>query len=396
MPTESARDIERTLQLNHFKWDPQVGDTRVLLPQPLLLPQSEWTWLTDQAERAAREIYALEQAVIADPALPRLVGVPRPLRPLLAPDPIANRLRALRFDFHPTATGWVVAEVNSDVPGGFGEASALPALFAPFRGRALPPADPLTAWGDAVAREVVPGHAALLCAPGHLEDQQVVFTLARELHRRGFCPHVIGSPADLRWHDGEARLTAAETIRLSLVVRFFQAEWLARLPALTGWRELCHHQGRTRVINPVASVVSESKRLPLLFGTAPTQTLTLRTLFPACREPREIVGLPREDWVLKAAYANTGDEVHLGAERSPSAWTRLLRRARWHPAGWLAQRRFETLTLASVCGPVRPCVGVYVVGERAAGAYVRLSRQQVTDAHALEAPLFILPDEDWP
>ena len=396
LPAEAARDIERTLQLQHFKWDTQVGDTRVLLPQPLLLPRSEWTWLTDQAERAAREIYALEPALLADPALLRLVGVPRPWRRLLTPNPLANRLRALRFDFHPTVDGWVVAEVNSDVPGGFGEASALPALFAPFCGRALPPADPLTAWGEAVAREVAPGDVALLCAPGHLEDQQVVLTLAQELRRRGYSPRIIGSPADLRWRDGEACLAGDEAVRLSLVVRFFQAEWLARLPRRTGWRELCKNQGRTRVINPAASVVSESKRLPLGFGRVPIPTPTLRALFPSCRDPREIAGLPREEWVLKAAYANTGDEVHLGAECSPAAWARLLRRARWQPAGWIAQRRFETLALPSVRGPVRPCVGVFVVGDRAAGAYVRLSRRQVTDAHALEAPLLILPDPAWP
>ena len=393
---ESARDIERTLQLEHFKWDTQVGDTRVLLPQPLLLPQSEWLWLTGQAERSAREIYALEQAIIADPALLRLVGVPRPLRKLLAPDPLANHLRTLRFDFHPTVSGWVIAEVNSDVPGGFGEASALPALFAPFRGRAVAPPDPLAAWGDAVAREVPLGHAALLCAPGHLEDQQVVLTLGRELSRRGYSPHVIGSPANLLWRDGKARLAGDEAIRLSLVVRFFQAEWLARLPARTGWRELCKIQGRTRGMIRVASVTSESNRLPLVFGAASAPAPTLRGLFPVCRNPQEINSLPREDWVLKAAYANTGDEVHLGTERSPSAWARLKWKARWHPSGWIAQRRFETLILSSIYGSVRPCIGIFVVGDRAAGAYVRLSRKQVTDAYALEAPLFILPDKDWP
>ena len=396
IPAEAARAIEQTLQLQHFKWDTQVGDTRVLLPQPLLLPQREWHWLATQAERATREIYGLERAIIADPTLQRIIGVPRALRKLLVPATPATGPRALRFDFHPTATGWALSEVNADVPGGFGEASALPRLFAPFCGRAVAPPDPLTAWGDAVEREIPPGHVALLCAPGHLEDQQVILTLGRELQRCGFTPHVIGSPAALRWRDGTACLVGNEAVPLHFVVRFFQAEWLARLPGRMGWRELCKPQRRTRVSNPLASVISESKRLPLSFAGTTAASDTLRELLPGCRDPRDIDASARGEWVLKAAYANTGDEVHLGAELSAAAWNRLRRRAWLHPSGWIAQRRFETITLPSVCGPMRPCVGIFVVGERAAGAYVRLSHKQVTDAHALEAPLFVLPDEDWP
>jgi glutathionylspermidine synthase len=36
-----------------------------------------------------------------------------------------------------------------------------------------------------------------------------------------------------------------------------------------------------------------------------------------------------------------------------------------------------------------PCIGVFVVDGRAAGAYVRLSKRQVTDGSSKEAPLFI-------
>ena len=83
----------------------------------------------------------------------------------------------------------------------------------------------------------------------------------------------------------------------------------------------------------------------------------------------------------------------MGAELSACAWERLRWKARRNPTGWMAQRRFETVALGSVRGPVKPCVGVFVIGSRAAGAYVRLSATQVTNAHALETPLLIVPDE---
>ena len=381
------------MQLRHFKWDTQVGDTSVLCPQPLLMAQGTWNWLSAKAEKATAEVYSLEQAIAGDPALQKLIGVPVALRALLMSGASTNGLRSLRFDFHPTSTGWVLSEVNTDVPGGFGEASALPALYKPFQEQATTPPCALTTWGDAVEAEVVPGHVALMCAPGHLEDQQVVLTLGRELRRRGFTPHLVQSPAALRWQDGWAHLADDDSVRLLLIVRFFQAEWLAQLPSRSGWRELFKKQSGTRVFNPPVCVISESKRLPLVFEATRVTCTTLREFLPECREPTDIDETQREEWVLKAAYSNTGDEVHLGAELSAHSWKKLLKAARRDPFGWIAQRRFDTDTLASTRGPLKPCVGIFVIGSRAAGAYVRLSTTQVTDAHALEAPLYIVPDQ---
>ncbi len=103
---------------------------------------------------------------------------------------------------------------------------------------------------------------------------------------------------------------------------------------------------------------------------------------------------PKEDWVLKATYSNTGDEVYLGSNMSSCDWSSLLAKATRDKYHWVAQRRFETLSLESVAGPVKPCIGVFVIGGRAAGAYVRLSRTQITDAYALEAPLFLMRSKE--
>ena len=393
IPADAMRSIERAMQLRHFKWDTQVSDTSVLCSQPLLMAQDTWNWLSSKAEIATAEIYAVEQAIAGDPTLQKLIGVPGALKKLLVPGASMNGLRTLRFDFHPTSTGWLLSEVNTDVPGGFGEAHALPALYKPFQEQAATPPCALTTWGDAVEAEVAPGHVALMCAPGHLEDQQVVLTLGRELRRRGFTPHLVQSPAALRWQGGWAYLAKDASIRLLLIVRFFQSEWLVQLPGWSGWRELFKKQSGTRVCNPPVCVISESKRLPLVFEAAKAACTTLQELLPECREPTDIDEAQRGEWVLKAAYSNTGDEVHIGAELSTRVWEKLLKTARRNPFRWIAQRRFDTGTLDSTRGPLKPCVGIFVVGSRAAGAYVRLSATQVTDAHALEAPLYIVPDQ---
>jgi glutathionylspermidine synthase len=394
VPTEVMRSIARELQLHHFKWDTHVSDTSVLSSEPVLIAEKEWKWLCMKAEDAAREMFAFEREIACSPALQRIIGIPRPLQKLLRACKGQKSLRTLRFDFHPTASGWFISEVNSDVPGGFGEASFLPVLFERYRGTAIAPVTPLRLWANAAESLFGDGHVALLHAPGYLEDQQVVRVLGRELKMRGSTPHLIQSPEALYWNNGCAFLGKEKSIRIHAVIRFFQAEWLANLPARTGWQDLLTGGEFTYVSNPLESVISESKRLPLSLDRINTSSRTWRELLPVCYDPRDISESAREDWVLKAAYSNTGDAVHLGSEMPKRVWGKLLRTAQQNPLKWVAQRRFDTVTLKSIQGPVRPCVGIFVIEDQAAGAYVRLSMNQVTDAHAMEAPMFVVPEKE--
>ena len=54
--------------------------------------------------------------------------------------------RVMRFDFHWTPDGWRISEVNSDVPGGFSEASELPLLMTPHYPGAQAAGNPGAAW----------------------------------------------------------------------------------------------------------------------------------------------------------------------------------------------------------------------------------------------------------
>ena len=56
----------------------------------------------------------------------------------------------LRFDFHWTTEGWRISEANTDVPGGFNEASGFARLLAP----SFPGSEPA---GDALVRAVYSG-----------------------------------------------------------------------------------------------------------------------------------------------------------------------------------------------------------------------------------------------
>jgi len=249
------------------------------------------------------------------------------------------------------------------------------------------PDSPRDAWGGGIDRLAPTGHVVLLSAPGYLEDQQVLRTFRTELESRRIASSLIQTPAALDWTRAGCCTLAGSRLAVSAVVRFYQLEWLCALPAGTGWRELLTSEN-VPVLNPTISAISESKRFPLLFREA-KPCPAWRALMPECRDPREIVSAEWDDWVLKACYSNTGDQVLIVGDLARRDRQRAIREAQRHPLKWIAQRRFATNALESCRGPVFPCIGVFVVGGRAAGAYVRLSTHQVTDGAALEAPLLI-------
>ncbi len=386
----ALRSIERQLHLHFNKWDTQVGDVSVLCEHPVVLPSVEWNFLRASAETLAAETERLESLAMETPHHLSAIGIPRTIREVLqggATPPARNVQRSMRFDFHPIATGWCVSEANTDVPGGWREGTSLPRLYQPFYTSLNCPDSPLDAWGNSIEALAPTGQVALLSAPGYLEDQQVLRTFRSELESRRIASCLIQTPAALDWTRGGCCTLVGSGLPVSAIVRFYQLEWMCALPSSTGWRQLLTSTG-IPVLNPTISAISENKRFGLLFREAKT-CLAWQALMPENRDPREIVSAEWDDWVLKACYSNTGDQVLIVGDLTRTDRQRAIREAQRHPLKWIAQRRFTTLMLESCRGPLFPCVGVFVVGGRAVGAYVRLSTHQVTDGAALEAPLLI-------
>src|SRR5262249_21736691 len=151
---------------------------------PLRMASSTWRALAGLAERLFLETLEAERELLGRPDLQVRLAVPRPLRRLLlrgVPTPAAARVA--RFDFHPTPDGWRISDINSDVPGGYTEATHLTAIFAEHFPDGRPAGDPTRALVDAIASSG--GPVALVAAAGHLEDLQVVAHLAAALQQRG-------------------------------------------------------------------------------------------------------------------------------------------------------------------------------------------------------------------
>ncbi|MGN6371318.1 MAG: glutathionylspermidine synthase family protein [Phycisphaerae bacterium] len=389
VPAEAFARIRRRMSLEFCKWDPQVGDAGTLAPFALVLHADAWAELKSCARQLAAETLAAEAELLHRPDLWSVLGVPTRMRRVLGRwrleglAPSAGRV--MRFDFHPTAEGWRVSEVNSDVPGGYTEAWEFSTLMAAHMGEEWRPAgDPGGAWARAIARRSGDGLVALVCAPGYMEDRQIVAYLAKRLRDCGCTARM----ADLRELECRGRKTWLHGEPVEAVLRFYQAEWLAGLPRSWGWERLIVG-GETAVTNAASAVLTESKGFPLVWDSLKTELPTWRAHLP---ETRPVNG---SDWrisdglVLKGKYGNNGDEVVMPGSADAPTLRRVSRELWWRPGKWVVQRRFVTRGIQTPLGEMFPCLGVYVVDGEVAGIYGRLSRGAVVDYAAMDVAVLV-------
>ena len=374
------------------KWDPQVGDTSTIARSPLIVARTAWSEVVSLAEALAGETLAAERELVTRPELHRALGLPRGARHALrrasAEGPARAAARLMRFDFHYTTEGWRISEVNGDVPGGLNEASGLPPLFAPYYADAVPVGDPAGAYARALATAAAGGTVAFLHATAYSDDQQMMAFVARQLAAAGAATH-LASPGHVRWQGRTAYLAADWWHgRLDLIVRFFPAEWLSDLPQRTGWPRF-FAGADTPSSNPATALLVQTKRFPLVWAALRTPLPTWRALLPETRDPRDAPWARSSDWVLKPALGRVGEGIGLRGVVDARELRRIARGARWFPAHWVAQRRFEVAPLVhrndAAAEPVFPCLGVYTLDTRVIGAYARVAGRPLIDARAADA-----------
>jgi len=394
-----ARDayaaVRRATIFRCGKWDPQFEDVSVLCDFPIVLPRSQWRRLAGWAEGLAAETLAAEHELIGRPELHAHLGLPRAVRRALrraASQPPCEGPRVMRFDFHLTTDGWRITEVNSDVPGGFIEASGFAREMAaryPDLGVA---GDPAAAYADAWTRRLEPGAlVALVHATAYTDDRQVMVYLASQLEQRGL-RSCLASPADLCWDDGRVSVRTPWYVGgAAAVLRFFPAEWLPNLPRRYGWENL-FHRSRVMLSNPATALLTQSKRFPLVWSQLQTPVPVWQQLLPETIAPDRRYASALDGWVFKPALGRVGEDVAIRGVTRDDQWRQIRKSIRWHAGDWIAQRRFEAVPLESPHGPAFPQVGVFTVDGAAAGIYGRLARRPLIDCWSQDVAV-LLGDE---
>jgi len=373
------------------KWDPQVGDTDVLARTPLVLRSDAWAEITTLAEALYPETVLAENAILSNPRALAQLGLPTALvRVLRKGDLAASPFRVMRFDFHATTEGWRISEVNSDVPGGFIEATGFTRLMAEHAPGCHPAGDPVAELCNQCRLHLPAGAGiGLVHATAYTDDRQVMVYIGRALERAGFHAHLMG-PDAVRWQSGHAQIHAGGIWKtLDALFRFYPAEWLPNLGWRSSWKRFVR-LSNTPAINPPSALISQSKRFPLACRSLGLALPTWDALLPETRDPHDSGSASNTtDWVLKPALGRVGEDIGMSNVTTPSALSRIRRDAQRHPHLWAAQRRFDALPWPTVDGPRYPCIGVYVIGGRVAGAYGRICAQPLIDSHAQDVAVLV-------
>jgi glutathionylspermidine synthase len=393
-PALFARIRRRTI-FEHCKWDPQVGDTAILADHAILLDASAWREVSRLAECLAAEAMTAEQELLGRTDLHGTLGIPPRIRKVLAraahrgprTDP-----RVVRFDFHYTRDGWRIAEANSDVPGGFIEASGFTQRMAEQHEGLQTCGDPAAALAVAVAASTNGERtAALVHATAYTDDVQVMAYIGQHLERCGVRA-ILTAPDAISWKDGRAVIRVGrDGIAADALVRFFPAEWLPNLPRSSHWH-LFFGGTDTPMCNPGSALLVQTKRFPLVWSQLRTPLTNWRALLPETRDPREVAWRREAGWVLKPAFGRVGEAIGIVGVTDPKEWRQIARSVRWNPGQWVAQRRFDELPVPSPQGPVFVCLGVYTVDGRAAGAYGRIADRPLTDSRSRDAAVLVRPE----
>jgi glutathionylspermidine synthase len=390
-PLDAAvhRDVRASAIFDCCKWDPQVGDTDVLGRTPLVLRADAWQEIAALAETLAAETLRAEQAILDHPRALALLGLPSSLRRILQKgDLTPSPFRVMRFDFHATTEGWRISEVNSDVPGGFIEAGGFTRLMAAHTPGCQPAGDPVAELCAQCLRHLPAGaRIGLVHATAFTDDRQVMIYLARALSAAGFQTRLCG-PDAVRWHEQTACVHDGSVWEnLDAILRFYPAEWLPNLGWRSDWRRYVR-ESNTPAINPPSALISQSKRFPLACRSLGLSLPTWDSLLPETCDPRDIDRSNR-NWVLKPALGRVGEDIGLHGVTPEKSHARIRRDARRHHELWAAQRRFDALPWPTSDGPRFPCIGVYVIGGRAAGAYGRVCARPLIDALAQDIAVLV-------
>ena len=132
IPKEKYNEYRINLMFDAYKWDPQFLDNNTIAKYALVITNAEHKELMELTENLDKETRMAEEIINNNLKLAKNLKLPEKIKLEInkmknyAPE---KHIRLNRYDFHPTEDNkWNISEVNSDVPGGFAEASIMPQI----------------------------------------------------------------------------------------------------------------------------------------------------------------------------------------------------------------------------------------------------------------------------
>jgi glutathionylspermidine synthase len=391
IPNDQYSNYRYEAIFNAYKWDPQVNDVNTVSQNVVVLSIETAMKLEKWAEDLSIETMLMEEALLNEPKLYNELGLPRGIKKALKTSKAYKRedhVRLMRFDFHPTVDGWSVSEVNSDVPGGFAEASILPKIAAKYFNNHIQYGDVAKSLAEAFKSHIKSsGTIAFVHATSYSDDRQVMQFASDYFNEFGI-KTIMAAPDHIRWKNNEAYCILEEQEgKIDGIMRFFPLEWLNTLPRLSKWQG--YYSSTTPSCNHPVSIFTQSKRLPIVWDKLGTPNQTWKMLLPETKDPKE-VSLKEEGWIYKPALGRVGEGISIKEAVSKKELKKIEKSAHLFHKDWLAQRRFMSKPLQTQEGDqYHLCVGVFTVNGKFAGFYGRISTYPRIDANAKDIPILV-------
>lgn len=392
IPEEVYTDYRYEVIFNAYKWDPQVGDSNTVSEYVAVIDEETAKNLETWAERLAEETVLIEETLLQHPELVKELGIPRVIRKTLKGIKNyeqAQHIRLMRFDFHPTEKGWNISEVNSDVPGGFAEASVLPQIANKYlknydTGTNL--AEVLfQAFKDKVKDK---GTIALVHATSYSDDRQVMQFIGDYFDAQGY-HSLYAAPDHLKWQNGYPTCVIGDKeFKVDGILRFFPLEWLCNLPRKYKWQNYynlsipsCNH--------PIA-ILTQTKRFPLVWDKLGIEIPYWKKFLPNTIDPRR-VEMETGEFIYKPTLGRVGEYITIKSVVADDELKKIKKAVKKEPKNWVAQEMFHSRKIETTDGnSFHLCIGVFTVDGKRAGFYGRISPYPRIDAYAKDIPILIM------
>lgn len=394
IPNDSYSDYRYEVIFKAYKWDPQVGDKNTVSQHVVLMNRETAENLEAWSEELSRETVMMEEALIKSPSIKKEakeLGFSSEI--ISALDRLSDydsskHVRLMRFDFHPTETGWAVSEVNSDVPGGFPEASILPNIanryFDKYKSGKNAADSLLNAFRHRIKND---GTVAFVHATSYSDDRQIMQFLSDHFSANGFNT-LFAAPDHLKWINKKAvSVIEGKEGKIDGIVRFFPLEWLANLPKKSNWKG--YYDCETVSCNHAAAIFAQSKRLPLIWDKLGIEIPAWKKFLPETKNPKDIKK-DENGWIYKPALGRVGEGISIKEAISEKELKQIRKSAQRNQREWIAQKRFISHPVKAENGEeYHLCIGVFTIDGKSAGFYGRISRYPRIDASAQDIPVLV-------
>lgn len=394
IPQDNYDEYRLTLMFDCYKWDPQFLDHNTIARYALVITEDEHeelkrlTEALDKETRAAEEFLNNHQELLKPLALPKSVSKEIAQMTNYEPD---KHIRLMRYDFHPTIEGkWAVSEVNSDVPGGFAEASLMPQvalnLLQNNNYNYINFGDILArAFCEKVAKN---GKVMLVHCTSYSDDRQVMQFLGDRLKAEGF-QIIYGAADHLRFDNYQAySILDGNEGPVDAIFRFTPLEWLTEIKPKR-WQG--YFDTTTVACNHPVAMYAQTKRFPLVWDVLEQRGISLsawRELLPDTVEVKAIRG--KEGYIFKPACGRVGEKISIEEACRGDEYQKILADVKKHPNKYLAQKKFQSRPLMGVNDEeCHVCLGSYSVNGGHAGYYARISDTPRIDSNAADIPVLI-------